>query len=40
MLYKDPMIKRKIYDKIQFIRNEDLYLKGFLMMPQYYSVFH
>merc|ERR1711871_1338767 len=37
MLYKDPMIKRKIYDKIQFIRNEDLYLKGFLMMPQYYS---
>ena len=37
MLYKDPMTKRKIYNKLQFIKNEDLYLKGFLMMPQYYS---
>ena len=37
MLYKDPLIKRKIYQKIPIIQNESIYLKGFIMMPKYFS---
>ena len=37
MLFKDPMIKHKIYQKIQIIQNESVYLKGFIMMPKYFT---
>jgi hypothetical protein len=37
MLYKDPLIKRKIYQKIPIIQNESIYLKGFIMMPKYFT---
>jgi len=36
MLYKNPLIKRKIYEKKQIIQNEEIYLKGFLMMSKYF----
>ena len=36
-LYQDPLLKKKSYTKMPTVQNESIYLKGFIMLPKYYT---